>query len=215
MFELSNYEYTNAEIVEKTILVDDILKMVFSVENCKFTAPGQYVQIKIKGTNLEEEFSMSEYDSNRFTVVFRATDVVSKNLSLLEIGDEVLVVTGLGNGYDLDEIPSGVSIIADTMGVPEMLGLVKELLICGKECNLVLGFASKDKIFMIDSFRNLCKNIEILTMDGSNGREGRADDGIRDAEYVCASGSLEMLDRLSKKAKSGQFNVDGTNVVKF
>lgn len=191
------------------------MKMTFEVPVCDFSAPGQYANIRIKGSELDGTYNMSEYDSNRFTTVYKIVDDASKELAILELGDEVEVVTGLGNGYQVDEIPNDAVIVADGMGIPQMLGLAKELLMQGKECKLVLGYTNKDRIFMIDFFRNLCSNIEILTLDGSNGRQGHADDAIRNVEYVCASGSIEMLDRLSGKAKAGQFNVDGTNVVKF
>lgn len=191
------------------------MKMTFEVPVCDFSAPGQYANIRIKGSELDGTYNMSEYDSNRFTTVYKIVDDASKELAILELGDEVEVVTGLGNGYQVDEIPNDAVIVADGMGIPQMLGLAKELLVQGKECKLVLGYTNKDRIFMIDFFRNLCSNIEILTLDGSNGRQGHADDAIRNVEYVCASGSIEMLDRLSGKAKAGQFNVDGTNVVKF
>lgn len=207
--------YTNGTLVEKKLLVEDVMKMTFEAEECHFTAPGQYANIRIKDSDLDGDYNMSEYDSKRFTVVYRIFDQASMELALLELGDTVELITGLGNGYSVDEIPSDTVIVADGLGIPQMLGLAKELLMQGKDYRIVLGFPSKDQVFMIPFFQNLCSNIEVLTLDGSNGRQGRADDAIRNVEYVCASGSIEMLDRLSQKAKSGQFNVDGTNVVKF
>lgn len=207
--------YINGTLVEKKLLVEDVMKMTFEVEECHFTAPGQYANIRVKDSDLDGDYNMSEYDSKRFTVVYRIFDQASMELALLELCDSVELITGLGNGYSVDEIPSDAVIVADGLGIPQMLGLAKELLMQGKDYRIVLGFPSKDQVFMIPFFQNLCSNIEILTLDGSNGRQGRADDAIRNVDYVCASGSIEMLDRLSKKAKSGQFNVDGSNVVKF
>lgn len=207
--------YSIAKIVEKKLLTEDIMKMTFETKICNFTAPGQYAEIRVKGSDLDGIYSMSEYDSERFTVVYLIRDEASKELAIHELGDEVEVETGLGNGYSVDEVRDGAVLVADTMGIPQMLSLVRALLVQGKDCRLILGFQSKDKMFMVDTFRNICNNIEIWTADGSNGREGRADEGLRTAEYVCASGSIEMLDRLSGKADAGQFNVDGTNVVKF
>lgn len=210
-----NSDFALGKIVEKKLLVEDVIKMTFETEECKFTAPGQYSIIKNIKTNDECEFTVCEYDSGRFTVVFRVMEGTSYDLSILEVGDTVEVQTGLGNGYDVDAIPNGAVLVADSNGVPGMLGLLRDLLMRGKECRLVLGYPSRDGIFMIDTFRNLCNNIDILTADGSNGRKGNADDGIRKVEYVVASGSVDMLDRLAKKASAGQFNLDGTNVTKW
>lgn len=207
--------FINAKIVEKKILVEGVVKMTFETEKCNFTAPGQYATIKIDENGLECSFTVCEYDSNRFTLVFRVSDDASEELSAKELGDIIQVETGLGNGYVVDIIPDEAVLVADSNGVPGMLGLLRELIMKGKSCRLVLGYPSKDGTFMIDTFRNLCSNIEVLTADGSNGRQGNADDGIRKVDYVCASGSIDMLDRLAKKAKAGQFNLDGMNVTKW
>lgn len=186
--------------------------MTLETDETHFTTPGQYAIIKLPNTDIEDAFTVSEYDGKRFTTVFKVDDDLTKHLSTLRLGDVVEVQTGLGNGYNVEIIPDGAVLLADTTGIPQMFGLLRELLIRGKQCKLVLGYSSKDRIFMIDPFRNLCNNIEILTADGSNGRQGRAYDGIRHAEYVCAAGSVEMLDNIAKKADAGQFNLDGMNV---
>lgn len=189
--------------------------MTFETDSCMFSAPGQYAIIKVIDTNNECSFTVCEYDSRRFTVVYHVNDDASEELAALTVGDTVEIITGLGNGYDVDIIPRGAVLVADANGVPGMLGLLRELLVRGTDCRLVLGYPSKDEVFMIDTFRNLCSNIEVLTKDGSNGRQGNADDGIRKVDYVCASGSIDMLDRLAKKASAGQFNLDGMNVTKW
>ena len=123
------------------------------------------------------------------------------------MGTEVYVRTGLGNGFDVDAIPEGAILAADIKGVSQMLSLTRELLMQGKNCKLVLGYPDKESIFMVSSFKNLCNDIEVLTEDGSNGRAGKVEDGIREAEYVCAGGSVEMLRKLSENTQNGQFNM--------
>ena len=189
--------------------------MTFEIDTCNFTAPGQYSIIKLKDSDDEGAFTACEYDSNRFTIVYKVTNDITRSLSKLNLGDTVEIQTGLGTGYDIDSIPDGVVLVADESGIPGMLGLLRALVMRGKDCRLVLGYSTKDKIFMIDVFRNLCSNIEILTQDGSNGRQGTADEGIRKVEYVCAAGSIDMLDKLAKKSENGQFNLDGMNVTKW
>jgi dihydroorotate dehydrogenase electron transfer subunit len=104
-------------------------------------------------------------------------------------------------------IPDGAVLAAEDIGIPEMLGLARELLMHGKNCRLVLGYSSKKDRFMLDSFRTLVNEIEVLTLDGSNGREGTPADAIRRCDYLCASGSAKMLKSLSGVAKEGQFSV--------
>ena len=131
-------------------------------------------------------------------------------LSQLRPGDDVIVTAGLGNGFDLDAIPDGSCLVADDLGIPEMLGLARSLLMRGKGCRLILSYPTKKDIYMLDTFANLVNEIEVLTLDGSNGREGSASDAVRNAPYICAGGSLSMLKSLADKSDEGQFSLSST-----
>ena len=131
-------------------------------------------------------------------------------LAALEPGDEALIETGLGTGFDLDIIPADSYLVADDLGIPEMLGLSRALLMRGKPCKMVLCYPSKRDIYMLESFRNLVNEIEVLTVDGSNGREGLARDVVRNSPYICAGGSLGMLKDIAPKAENGQFSLSST-----
>lgn len=213
---MDNFGFEVGKIVEKKLLVDGILKFTIETAETHFTRPGQYAEMRLIGSEEEDAFIVSEYDGKRFITVFKIDgSKVHEEIAKLELGDKLEIRTGLGNGYDVDSIPDNAVILADTTGIPQMLGLLRELLMRGKECKLILGYESKDHVFMMPQFRNLCNNIEVLTADGSNGRQGRAYDGVRKADYVVAAGSVEMLDNLAKKATAGQFNLDGMNVTKW
>jgi len=192
-------------------IVEGLYVMTIETGACNFTRPGQYAEIKLIGTDLERAYPISEYDSKRFTFYFRTENKCSEELVKLPLEAEVEVETGLGDGFDVDSIPDGVVLAADTYGIAQMLGLMRSLLIQGKSCSLVLGYTTKSSVFMTETFSNLCSNIEIFTADGSNGREGGAADGVRNVDYVCAAGSIGMLDKLTEKAKHGQYN-DGMNI---
>jgi dihydroorotate dehydrogenase electron transfer subunit len=164
----------------------------------------------IEAGGMRRPYQVCDFDSNRFTIVFSTANPESRKLSELSPGDDVLVTTGLGNGFDMDAIPEGAYLVADGMGIPEMLGLARGLLMRGTGCKLALSYPSKKDVYMLDSFRNLVNEIEVLTLDGSNGREGNASDVIRHAPYVCAGGSLEMLKDLAAKTDDGQFSMSST-----
>jgi dihydroorotate dehydrogenase electron transfer subunit len=201
----------SGRIVQNKHLAGEFYKMTFDTGECSFTRPGQFAIIEAEG--IRRPFQVCEFDSNRFTIVFKADDEVGMTLARQREGSEILVQTGLGNGYDVDLIPDGTILAADEDGIPEMLGLARELLMHGKNCRLVLGYSSKKDIFMLDAFRNLVNEIEVLTLDGSNGREGSPSDAIRKADYVCASGSADMLRKLAAKTESGQFSVSCAVVI--
>lgn len=197
-----------AKVVQNDNLVRDIHKMTIDMGECDFSLPGQYAMIEAGG--MRRPYQVCDFDSNRFTIVFPASGKESGVLAQLKPGDEVLVSTGLGNGFNLEAMPEEVYLVADDMGIPEMLGLARGLLMRGIRCKLVLSYPSKNDIYMLESFRNLVNEIEVLTLDGSNGREGKASDVIRNADYVCAGGSLDMLKELADRSKDGQFSLSST-----
>ena len=183
----------------------DVYKITFDTDECRFRRPGQFAMIEAGGQ--VRPFPVCDYDSKRFSVVFRSDCEEGAQLLDTEIGTELNALTGLGNGFDVDAVPDGAFIVADGPGVAEMLELARCLLTRGKRFKAVLGYPSRDDIYMVDSFRNICNEIEVLTLDGSNGREGMASDVIRNAGYVCASGSLSMLRKLVLRCSEGQFSL--------
>lgn len=197
-----------ARVVQNDNLVRDIHKMTIDMGECDFRLPGQYAMIEAGG--MRRPYQVCDFDSNRFTIVFPADSKESSVLAAVKPGEEVLVSTGLGNGFDLDAVPDEVTLVADDMGIPEMLGLARSLLMRGTRTKLVLSYPSKKDIYMLEPFRNLVNEIEVLTLDGSNGREGRASDVIRHASYICAGGSLGMLKDLADKSEEGQFSLSST-----
>lgn len=200
-----NLEPERGVVAENTQLAPKIFKMAIDTNECRFSGSGQYALIE-----LEDEvgaFPVCEFDGRRFTVVIYTEDDFSEKLSALQIGTEIMVLTGMGNGYDIESIPDDTYLVADAAGVAQMFSLTREMLMSGKNCKLILEFPCKDMIFMVDSFRNLCNDIEVLTTDGSNGREGRIEDTVRKAKYVCAGGSPVMLYKLQSNIENGQFNL--------
>ncbi len=196
------------KIVYNHNLVRNIYKMTFDMGECDFRLPGQYAMIEAGG--VRRPYQVCDFDSNRFTVIFPADGKESKILSSLEPGDEVIVTMGLGNGFDLDSMPDEVCLVADDLGIPEMLGLSRALLVRGISCKLILGYQTNKDIYMLDEFRNLVNEIEVLTLDGSNGREGKASDAVKNAPYICAGGSIDMLKALAGKSDAGQFSMSST-----
>lgn len=196
---------SKSRVANRIKLADDIYKMTFEADECRFSRPGQIVLIG-EGDDARP-FRVCDYDSNRFTIVFKIRDRFSKALSESEYGTEYETLTGLGNGFDVDAVPEESVLVADAMGVSEMLELSRSLLMRGKKFKVVLGYNTRDEMFMLDSYRVICNNLEVMTLDGSNGREGMASDAVRNADYVCASGSPAMLKALSGKTADGQFSL--------
>lgn len=198
----------SCKVENKENLVNNIYKMTFNAGESGFKSPGQYAIIEAKGRR--KPYQVCEFDSNRFTIVFPADDDISKDLSELNPGDEVIIDGGLGRGFNSREAPQEVCIVANGCGIPEMVGVARALLMRGKKCKTILEYPSKKDIYMLESFKDLVNEIEVVTLDGSNGREGHAEDVVRTSDYVFASGTLDMLKKLAVKVPEGQFSFGST-----
>lgn len=196
------------KIEKKENLVNNIFKMTFNAGESGFKRPGQYAIIEANGRR--KPYQVCEFDSNRFTIVFPADDDISRTLSELEHGDEVSIDGGLGTGFSFDDLPQEVCIVANGTGIPEMVGLARSLLMRGKKCKTILEYPSKKDIYLIESFKDLVNEIEIVTLDGSNGREGHSEDMVKASNYVFAAGTLDMLKKLAAKVSEGQFSLGST-----
>lgn len=200
-----------SRVTLKERLAKDVYKITFETDDCRFRRPGQFALIDAGGK--VRPYPVCDYDSKRFSVAFKTDSEEGIALLNAEIGSELSTLTGLGNGFDVDSVPDGAYIVADSSGVAEMLELARSLLTRGKSFKAVLGFTTKDNIYMVNSYKSICNEIEVLTLDGSNGREGMAADAVRNADYVCASGSLPMLRKLVLRCSQGQFSLSNQMLI--
>lgn len=197
-----------SEILENKELAEGVYKMTVETNSSEFTSPGQFAMVEIPDKFLRRPISVSSYDSERYTLIYKVVGEGSDAMSKLTIGNKIKALTGLGNGYDVDVIPDGAYIIGGGIGIPPMLGLLKSMVMSGKSCKVILGFNSKDEIFMLDDFKQLTDDVVVMTADGSFGAKGFVTDAFDECDYACACGPLPMLKTLSKQVRHGQFSLE-------
>ena len=105
-------------------------------------------------------------------------------MSRMKSGDELDLLTGLGNGYNTEASGGSPLLVGGGVGVPPMYMLCKELISEGKNVTVVLGFNSKDDVFYEDEFRALGADVHIATADGTYGIKGFVTDVIKDMQYT-------------------------------
>lgn len=198
-------EISTNRIIEKNQLNKNIYRFVCSGRGDAFTAPGQFARIHSSCGNGTKIVTVSEFDSDRFIIIFRADDKLGEELSGLTVGSSFEAELGIGNGFDIDAIPDNCVIAGEDMGIPPILGVMRSLFMMGKDCRLVLCFNSKEDMFLLKSFRSMATQLEIITVDGSNGRKGHIYNAIHDEKYVCACAPDAVLEWTAAKTEAGQF----------
>ena len=180
---------TNKKIAKNTY------EMVLTGDVSDITASGQFVNIKLDGFYLRRPISVCDVDGNELTLIYKAVGKGTDMMAKMSGGEELLVLTGLGNGYDLEKSGDSPLLIGGGAGVPPMYLLCKKLTAEGKKCTVILGFGSSDEVFYEDEFRALGARVIVATADGSVGVKGfvtTAMEGV-DYSYFYTCGPEPML----------------------
>ena len=160
------------------------IKMTLSGDTSAITAPGQFVNIKLDGLFLRRPISVCDCIGDNLTLIYKVVGRGTEQMSRMKSGDELDLLTGLGNGYNTEASGDSPLLVGGGVGVPPMYMLCRELISEGKNVTVVLGFNSKDDVFYENEFRALGANVHIATADGTYGTKGFVTDVIKDMQYT-------------------------------
>lgn len=204
------YKQNNYQILSNVALTNDVYKMVLDGDTRYITAPGQFINIRLEGKFLRRPISVCDYDDKSITIIYKVVGEGTEQLSKLESGEVLDVLTGLGNGYDITKSTKPL-LIGGGVGVPPMYNLAKALLADGQKPTVVLGFNTKSEIFYEDEFKALGCNTFVTTVDGSYGIKGFVTDAMTDLDYdyFYTCGPLPMFKAVyNATSTSGQFSFE-------
>ena len=198
------------EIRENIPLAENVFKMTLDGDCSAITAPGQFVNIKLDGLYLRRPISVCDAEGERLTLIYKVVGKGTEKMSKMKAGT-LDILSGLGNGYDLEKSGSAPLLIGGGVGVPPLYLLAKELIKQGKKVTAILGFNTKSEIFYEEEFRALGCEVKIATADGSYGIKGFVTDALGGISYthVYTCGPEPMLRAVYKSiTTSGQFSFE-------
>lgn len=172
------------KITSNEKIARDIFKMTLAGDTSAITAPGQFVNIKLDGFFLRRPISVCDCVGENLTLIYKTVGHGTEQMSRIAAGDELDLLTGLGNGYNTKISGGSPLLVGGGVGVPPMYMLCKKLISEGKNVTVVLGFNSKDDVFYENEFRALGANVHIATANGTYGTKGFVTDVIKDMQYT-------------------------------
>ena len=188
------------KIVANSPLTRDVYRMVLEGDTQWIMRPGQFVNIELDGLYLRRPISICDWDENTITIIYKVVGRGTEQMSKMSVGEELDVLTGLGNGFNPEIECNEPLLVGGGVGVPPLYHLTKELLAAGKKVSVVLGFNTAAEVFYAEEFRQLGAEVYVSTADGSMGVKGFVTDAIREAkiefDYFYACGPLPMLKAL-------------------
>ncbi|MBO5463113.1 MAG: dihydroorotate dehydrogenase electron transfer subunit [Clostridia bacterium] len=199
------------KIIENTQLTSTVFKMKLSGDVSEITSPGQFVNIKLEGLYLRRPISVCDCENGVLTLIYKVVGKGTEQMAKMTAGEELDVLTGLGNGYNTALSGDKPVLLGGGVGVPPLYMLAKKLIAEGKKVSVVLGFNTKDEIFCEEDFKALGADVSVATADGSYGVKGFVTDALKDIDYTYfyTCGPEPMLKALYKvTATSGQFSFE-------
>lgn len=166
------------QIVSNEALTDSVYKMILSGDTSAITAPGQFVNIQLTGKFLRRPISVCDYDESTLTIIYKVVGAGTEQMSAMKPGEMLDILTGLGNGYDLNLAGDRPVLLGGGVGVPPMYNLAKKLIAMGKEVSVILGFNTASEIFYEQEFKALGCKTYVTTVDGSYGKKGFVTDAL-------------------------------------
>lgn len=201
------------EIIENTHLTDTVMRMVLRGDISDITAPGQFINIQLQGLYLRRPISVcdvSKADST-VTIIYKVVGRGTEQMENMQAGEQLDILTGLGNGYDMSVAGDKPLLVGGGVGVPPMYMLAKELIASGKQVTVILGFNTASEVFYEAEFAALGAKVYVTTVDGSKGIKGFVTDAIADVDYTYfyTCGPEPMLKALyNTTTTSGQFSFE-------
>ena len=198
------------KIIKNIPLTRDVYEMTLEGDPSAIPAAGQFVNIKIDGLYLRRPISVCDAESDRLIIIYKVVGKGTRIMSELGEGVSLDILTGLGNGYDLDKSGDKPLLIGGGVGVPPLYNLAKRLIAQGKNASVILGFNTEAEIFYEKQFKALGCDVTVTTADGSYGVKGFVTDAMdKDYSYIYTCGPEPMLKAVYARCNSGgQFSFE-------
>ena len=200
-------------VTKNEALTPLIYEMQLAGDVSGVTRAGQFVEIALDGLYLRRPISVCNYDEGVLTIIYKVVGKGTDLMSQMAEGTQLDVLTGLGNGFDVDYNCQKPLLVGGGVGVPPLYRLTRDLIARGREVTVILGFNTESEIFYADKFEALGAKVIIATADGSQGIKGFVTDAIRENrveyDYFYSCGPLPMLKALcGATTTSGEISLE-------
>lgn len=187
-------------ILSNEPLTPAVYRMVLEGDTQYITRSGQFINIELEGKFLRRPISVSDYDANTVTIIYKVVGSGTEQMREMEPGTKLDILTGLGNGFSTENSAQRPLLVGGGVGVPPLYNLCKRLISEGKKPSVILGFNTESEVFYFEEFKALGVDVYCSTADGSMGTKGFVTDAIKENgvefDYLYTCGPLPMLKAL-------------------
>ena len=134
-------------VLQNKELAPATFRMVLAGDTEAITAPGQFVNIALTGKFLRRPISVCDWNEAQLTLIYKVVGQGTAQMSQMVPGTELDLLTGLGNGYDLEKSGDKPLLIGGGVGIPPLYALAKSSLHRANRLGLFWGSTGKRNNF--------------------------------------------------------------------
>ena len=190
---------------------------------------GQFVILRVEENGERFPLTIADVDKEKgeLTIVFMAVGYSTAKLAQIEVGEEILDVTGpLGQPTHVEKYGTVVCIAGGYGAAPCYL-IAKAFKDAGNKVYMISGARTKDLLFWEDKMKAASTELYLTTDDGSYGIKGFGTTVLQDimnrekVDYVIAVGPMPMMRAVAEltrgkgiytEASMNPIMVDGTGM---
>lgn len=191
------------KILKKKQLNDSITLMEIDAPFiAKKALAGQFIIYRVDKHGERIPLTIADYDREKgsITIIFQTIGASTKELAMLNEGDEILDVVGpLGVATEYGDVKR-VAVVGGGVGCAIAYPQAKALHKMGVEVDLIAGFRSKDIVILEDEMAAVSTHFHLCTDDGSAGYHGFVTNKLKELidggakfDEVIAIGPVPMM----------------------
>jgi len=218
-------------ITEKITLTPTVSMLKIKAPHIvRHAKPGQFIMLRVEedGERIPLTIAEANQTDGTIAVIFQIVGATTKKLNLLEKGDYLIDFVGpMGKPANLDGLKK-VCVIGGGVGCAIAYPIAKALFEKNTIVHTIIGFRTKELVFLEDEFKKISTKTFLMTDDGSYQNQGRVTDILKILlekgeiyDEVYAIGPLPMMKFMSELTKKHQVKtivsmnpvmVDGTGM---
>lgn len=198
-------------LTETKQLTYNIFRSVFKGDTDAIKAPGQFINIQLDGLFLRRPMSVCDMSDDSITIIYKVVGEGTDILSRMALGSDLDILSGLGNGFDINKGFEKPLLIGGGVGVTPLYYLARKLREKGYSPLVILGFNSAADMFYEEEFKKIGCTTYVTSCDGSYGIKGFVTDAMDGIpyDYIFACGPEQMLKAVYYRATSdGQYSFE-------
>ena len=164
------YKILKKEVLNQAVIMMEV-EAPYVAARCE---AGQFVIVRVDEEGERIPLTIADFDreKNSVTIIFQVVGYSTKLMAKLEEGDSFCDFVGpLGQPAPFKKWNSVIG-IAGGVGAAPLYPQLKKLSEQGVEVSVIIGGRSAEFVILAEKFAKFCKNVYIMTDDGSAGTKG-------------------------------------------